>query len=426
MESNSTPVDVLMVGTGEYTTGYVGGKQSASDKKVGVIALCMFDMQTAHRGSKVRKAKMVGTNGTKFPGIRDHLKKNIEQVYSDMKTDFESFPADDQVDPKAFVKAIQSMRKGDAVTIVTPDETHFEIAKTAIEHGLHVLLTKPPVKVLKEQIELVKLAAERNVLVSVEYHKRWDPMYSDARERIRALGDFGFFQSYMSQPKFQLHTFSQWAGTGSDISYYLNSHHVDFHCWAMQGIARPTRIVAMKSTGVANSAPFNCPPNTEDTITIMAQWENLSSGNVGTAVYTSSWTAPKSDVHTQQRFFYMGHKGEINIDQAHRGYTVTTDENGYSSANPLYMKYTKDTKGRFAGQGGYGYRSVEAFVDAVNKVRSGAKPEEFDNELATAKMTLTSTAIVEAGRRSLDNNGKAFIIKYDPENKTIPVAVEQE
>jgi D-galacturonate reductase len=252
-------------------------------------------------------------------------------------------------------------------------------------------------------------------------------MYADAKERIRALGDFGFFQSYMSQPKFQLHTFSQWAGTGSDISYYLNSHHIDFHCWAMQGIARPTRIVAMKSTGVANSEPFNCPANTEDTITIMTQWENLSSGNVGTAVYTSSWVAPKSDVHTQQRFFYMGHKGEINIDQAHRGYIVTTDENGYSSANPLYMKYTKDNKGRFAGQSGYGYRSIEAFVDAVNKVRSGAsKVEEFDNELATAKMTLTSTAIVEAGRRSLDNNGKAFLIKYDPDQKTVPVAVVQE
>ena len=26
----------------------------------------------------------------------------------------------------------------------------------------------------------------------------------------------------------------------------------------------------------------------------------------GTAVYTSSWVAPRSDVHSQQRFFYMG------------------------------------------------------------------------------------------------------------------------
>ena len=69
----------------------------------------------------------------------------------------------------------------------------------------------------------------------VEFHKRWDPMYVDARERIRQLGDCGFFHSYMSQPKIQLNTFRQWAGRSSDISYYLNSHHIDFHAWALQG-----------------------------------------------------------------------------------------------------------------------------------------------------------------------------------------------
>jgi len=425
---NSTDAcDVLMVGTGEYTTGYVHGKQSASDKKVGVVALCIFDMQSAHRGSKVRKAKMVGTSGHKYPGIRDHLKRNLEDYYSDMKVEFESFPNDDQTDPQAYIKALSTMRKGDAVTIVTPDETHFAIAKASLEHGLHVLLTKPPVKTLAEQLQLVKLAHEYKLLITVEYHKRWDPMYADARERIRNLGDFSYYQSYMSQPKFQLHTFSAWAGKDSDISYYLNSHHIDFHCWCMQGIARPTRIIAMRANGIATSEPFNLPENTEDTITILAQWENIKSGNQGTAIYTSSWVASKSDVHSQQRFHYMGHKGEINIDQAHRGYQVTTDEGGFISANPLYMKYTKDARGRFNGQNGYGYRSIEAFVDACNKIRSGnCIAEDFHEELATLRMTLTCTAILEAGRKSLDNKGKAFLIKYEENNKTQPVDIVME
>ena len=54
------------------------------------------------------------------------------------------------------------------------------------------------------------------------------------RMRIQKLGKFNFFTSYMSQPKFQLETFRAWAGLGSDISYYLNSHHVDLHVWAME------------------------------------------------------------------------------------------------------------------------------------------------------------------------------------------------
>lgn len=63
----------------------------------------------------------------------------------------------------------------------------------------------------------------------IEVHKRFDPMYADARDRIRGLGDFGYMNAYMSQPKMQLETFKAWAGKASDISYYLNSHHIDFH-----------------------------------------------------------------------------------------------------------------------------------------------------------------------------------------------------
>ena len=61
--------------------------------------------------------------------------------------------------------------------------------------------------------------------------------------RIQKLGKFNFFTSYMSQPKFQLETFRAWAGLGSDISYYLNSHHVDLHVWAMEVHSRTSRHV---------------------------------------------------------------------------------------------------------------------------------------------------------------------------------------
>ena len=41
-------------------------------------------------------------------------------------------------------------------------------------------------------------------------------------------------------------------------------------------------------------------------------------GSAGHATYTSSWVAAKGDVHSQQRWFYMGHGGEVTVDQAHR------------------------------------------------------------------------------------------------------------
>ena len=97
-------------------------------------------------------------------------------------------------------------------------------------------------------------------------------------------------------------TFRNWAGKGSDISYYLNSHHIDVNCWLVQGscgsgctwilimpgTATPTGVFASKSTGVATGARFACPDGTEDSITLTVPWLNAS-GTSATAVYTSSW-----------------------------------------------------------------------------------------------------------------------------------------
>ena len=444
-ERERAAVNMLMIGTGEYTTGFVGGKAADSDKGAGVVALTMFDLR---RRGKVDKVGLCGTNGIKMPAIRTHMQQQIGDVYLDMDLGCQTFPPDGEVNRSAYIKALEAFSPGDAVTIFTPDDTHFEIALAAIERGLHVLVTKPPVKTLEHHLQLLEASRRKGVLVMVEVHKRFDPIYVDAKDRIRNLGGFGYMNAYMSQPKHQLETFKAWAGKSSDISYYLNSHHIDFHEWSNQGIARPRRVVGTAATGVAKEKGIE----TEDTITLVVNWTNMSNSNdgdgdgdgdgsssssssksksnsggsvsEGVAVYTSSWVAPKSDVHSQQRFFYMGHKGEIRVDQAHRGYTVATDANGFASCNPLFMKYTP-SDGYFSGQTGYGYKSFEAFVDAVIAINSeSATVDSFDSKLPTIAATVGSTAILEAGRRSLDCNGQPFDIEYDENNipsKLVPV-----
>lgn len=291
-------LNVLMVGTGEYTTGYVGGTASDSDKGSGVVALTMFDLRRRH---KVQRIGMCGVNGKKFPGIRAHMQKRIGDVYKDMDLSCETWPADDSVDPKSYIQASSTFQRGDVAIIFTPDDTHFDIAMECIQRGMHVMVTKPIVQKLSHHIELAKQASIQNVLLAVEVHKRLDPFYADARDRARcSLGNFQYMYAYMSQPKHQLETFRGWAGKSSDISYYLNSHHVDFSEWVLAGIARPTRVTAMASTGVAKAKGID----TEDSITLNVLWENLNDGTIGCGVYTSSWVAPKSDVHSQQRFFY--------------------------------------------------------------------------------------------------------------------------
>ena len=406
---------VLAVGTGEYTTGFVGNAESPSDKKLGVVGLVMFDLR--RRGLIAPEIKMVGTNGDKFTGIRQHFRTNIEAKYREMSTEFTSFPPKGVRDPEAYKMAIDSLQPGDAITIFTPDSTHFDIAMYAIQRKIHVLVTKPATQTLEHHQQLVRAAHQYGVLCMVEHHKRFDPAYADARHRARQqLGDMNYFYSYMSQPKNQLDTFKAWAGKDSDISYYLNSHHVDICLWFTQNRALPVRVNASSSSGIATSK--GCIPGTEDTITLLVDFVVLdpTTGQVqdekrATAVFTASWSAPQgAGVHSEQHFHFVATHGETRINQARRGYQFTKEDEAQSLTggmctdyNPFYMRYTPDAQGYFAGQHGYGYLSLESFVKACTSINTHQKTAaDYDTVLPTIKDTLLTTAILHAGRKSLD------------------------
>lgn len=408
-EERPKPPGCLMVGTGEYVTGMSGGKRSDSDKGTGVLGLVCLDLR---KRDKIGRIGMVGVNGKKLPQVRAHMQRVLGTVYEGIDPSIiETWPADTVVDPKAYETAADAFKPGDVAIIFTPDDTHFDIAMACMERGMHVMITKPPVKTLEQHLALVEAAKKHNVLCVAELHKRFDPFYVDARDRIRnSLGPFSYYWAYMSQPKHQLDTFKAWAGKSSDISYYLNSHHIDYHEWCMHGKARPCRVAAHSSNGVARTRLDGV--ETEDTITIVVDWKNFEDDSVGHGVYTSSWIAPKADVHSQQRWFYMGQKGEITTDQAHRGYTVCEDGQAFGSHNPLFWKATP-SDGKFVGQRTYGYLSFESFIDAVAEVNAGKKTvADYDGVIPTIGTIIGTTAILEAGRRSLDEGGQPYELLY--------------
>lgn len=77
------------------------------------------------------------------------------------------------------------------------------------------------------------------------------------------------------------------------------------------------------------------------------------------------------------------------------------------------MKYAPDEEGNFNGQTGYGYISFEKFVDAVTALNAEKITlEALDARgLPTLKNTIATTAILEAGRRSLDEGRMVEIVE---------------
>lgn len=110
----------------------------------------------------------------------------------------------------------------------------------------------------------------------------------------------------------------------------------------------------------------------------------------------------------------LASNGEIRVDQAKRGYDVADDESQGQLMwyNPFYMKYAPDEEGNFNGQTGYGYISFEKFIDAVTAFKDGRVTlEELDGRgLPMLGNTIATTAILEAGRRSLDEGRGVEIV----------------
>lgn len=78
-----------------------------------------------------------------------------------------------------------------AVSIATPNNTHYEITKAALEHGVHVVCEKPLCFTTAEAEELKGLAERRGRIVGVTYGYAGHQLIEQAREMVAAgeLGD---------------------------------------------------------------------------------------------------------------------------------------------------------------------------------------------------------------------------------------------
>ncbi|MEI6432934.1 MAG: Gfo/Idh/MocA family oxidoreductase, partial [bacterium] len=74
----------------------------------------------------------------------------------------------------------------DLVTIITPHNTHFELARQCLQAGRHAICEKPMTITMKEADILIEEAKKRNLLVSIYHNRHWDGCVIRAVEAMRA------------------------------------------------------------------------------------------------------------------------------------------------------------------------------------------------------------------------------------------------
>ncbi len=117
------------------------------------------------------------------------------------------------------------------VVINTPDSLHFEMAKMALIAGKHIVVEKPITQKSSDAEELIRLAKENNVLLTVYQNRRWDGDFLTVQKVIaeKKLGRMVEFESHFDRYRTFINP-NTWKEQGDEYSgalYNLGSHMID-------------------------------------------------------------------------------------------------------------------------------------------------------------------------------------------------------
>ncbi len=117
----------------------------------------------------------------------------------------------------AFESLKDLIKNSDAVDIVTPTLSHFEVASLAIKSRKHIFIEKPITSKVEEAKKLIELVEEAKVVAQVGHVERFNPAFKAVEDKI-------------SNPMFiETHRLAEFNPRGTDVSVVLDLmiHDID-------------------------------------------------------------------------------------------------------------------------------------------------------------------------------------------------------
>jgi scyllo-inositol 2-dehydrogenase (NADP+) len=124
------------------------------------------------------------------------------------------------------------------VVVSTPNETHFALAKQALEAGKHVVIDKPFASTSEEALELGRIAKLKGLHVIPFHNRRWDGDFLTVRKLLaeHAVGRLVTFESHFDRfrPIPRENTWKEAGNPANGMLFDLGPHLVD-QCLALFG-----------------------------------------------------------------------------------------------------------------------------------------------------------------------------------------------
>ena len=338
----------------------------------------------------------------------------------------------DRMFPDLYREALGRLAPRQAVIVAVPDQFHHSIVMEALQHDQHVLCVKPLVLKYEHAHEIEELARSKGLFVGVEYHKRFDRRSLMAKRQY-ALGQFGQFvmgEAKLIEPYYYRHSnFQNWFTCDmTDPFVYVGCHYVDLVYF----------ITGLRPTGISVSGVKGRFPNGNEGYL----WANarLRYENDALLAVTAGLGYPNDAAGSNDQGLLLYCEGReasgmIQHVDNDRGVRYSyLDPIGCGGSKYNYVSPDFYRLVPWEGPGfkpvGYGYESVAANVETMSRIEATTAelPEpqalaqrrtliaEIDRQgiLATPANSYINELVVEAARLSIQRDGAAVSIHYEP------------
>jgi len=132
--------------------------------KVGIVGVGQFGQNHARILSESDRCE--------FVGLYDKRPKRAKEIA-------------EKIGAKAFDNFDALIADCDALVIVVTTISHFDLAKKALEKGIHVFIEKPITETLKQAEELLEIAGKDNLKIQVGHIERFNPIVAEMEDKIK-------------------------------------------------------------------------------------------------------------------------------------------------------------------------------------------------------------------------------------------------
>ncbi len=301
---------------------------------------------------------------------------------------------------KPWEQMLREIPDMDVVAVATPDHLHTGVILAALNHGAHVITEKPMCLGIQEADKIVQLARDRNLIVAVDMHKRYDPDHLRIRDEIsRRIGEPIYGMAYLEEPLEVSTSTFKWAAQSDPFSY-VGSHWVDL-IWHYYR-SKPVSLTAVGQK-----------KRLRDIRAYDAVQARVDYANGMSIHFHNNWITPADfEGPVNQGHEIVGTGGKIESDQQYRGLRFWREGGGSRTVNTHFTRRIARPD-QSEGITGYGVDSLAAGLTAICRAKFlRHSPEFLEGSYPTAEEGRIVVGIVHAARTVCDLN-----FRYSQEGK---------